>query len=136
MNDIKEHKKFMDWAANQLNIKDMEGWYNVTRTVTYKNNKTVIFQDLTNLGGASLLGKHNYSRIRLLSSVYPEYEWLPWKFQGTTRKYWEDINNQRKFLDWAAKQLNISDLSGWYNVTLNVSHHFSLPVIISRMYKN
>ncbi len=31
--------------------------------------------------------------------------------------HWDDINNQRSFLNNLAKKLNINDLSGWYKIT-------------------
>ena len=32
-------------------------------------------------------------------------------------RYWEDIDNVRTFLDYAAKQLGIRELQDWYQVT-------------------
>ena len=64
--------------------------------------------------------KYNNSPINLLSSVYPEYEWLPWKFEKSPNHFWEDVNNKRKFMDWAGKQLNIKDMSDWYKVSVKV----------------
>jgi hypothetical protein len=52
--------------------------------------------------------------------VYPEYEWLPWKFKICPKNYWEDVNNQRRFMEWSARQLNIKEMSDWYNVSLKV----------------
>ncbi len=33
--------------------------------------------------------------------------------------YWDNINNQRAFLDKLAKKLNITDQRGWYNIKLS-----------------
>jgi hypothetical protein len=52
--------------------------------------------------------------------MYPEKEWLPWKFVSCPLEYWNDVNNQTKFVEWAAKQLKIKEMSDWYNVTLKV----------------
>ena len=35
-----------------------------------------------------------------LNSIYPNYEWIPWKFQKTTKNYWSNIENQRKYFNW------------------------------------
>ena len=56
----------------------------------------------------------------LLTEVYPEYEWLPWKFDRCVTNYWTDIKNVRKFMDWAGKQLNVKEMSDWYNVSFTV----------------
>jgi hypothetical protein len=64
--------------------------------------------------------KYNGSISALLLEVYPEYDWLPWKFAKSPHDFLGDQKNQRKFLDWAAKELNIKDMSDWYNVTYKV----------------
>jgi hypothetical protein len=57
----------------------------------------------------------------LLANFFPDFDWLPWKFSLVPRNYWDDVNNQRKFMDWVAKELNISDMNGWYNITNKVT---------------
>jgi hypothetical protein len=52
----------------------------------------------------------------LLLSVYPEYEWLEWKFYRAPVGFWHNNKNKRKFLDWAGKQLGINEFSDWYNI--------------------
>jgi hypothetical protein len=76
---------------------------------------------LYDIGGADLLAnKCNNSLSLLLSKVYPEYEWLPWKFVKCPQNFWNDVKNQRQFMDWAAKELKVNELSDWYNVSLKV----------------
>jgi hypothetical protein len=60
------------------------------------------------------------SLSNLLSTVYPEQDWLPWKFDERTDNFWQDKKIQRKFVDWAAKQLEIKEMSDWYKVTQKV----------------
>lgn len=52
----------------------------------------------------------------MLSTVYPEHNWLPWKFERANVGLWNDVKNQRKFLDWVSPQLNVKDLGDWYKV--------------------
>ena len=49
----------------------------------------------------------------MLCSLYPEYNWLPWKFEKAPKNIWEDKNVRNKFMKWAAKELNITGLDGW-----------------------
>jgi hypothetical protein len=65
--------------------------------------------------------KYNGSLPHLLVSVYPDYNWLPWKFTRYPRNYWNDIKNQRKFMDWAAKELNVNEMTDWSRVTFEVT---------------
>jgi hypothetical protein len=86
------------------------------------------------------------SPSQLLSGVYSEYEWLPWKFERCPRNFWEDVNNQRRFMEWAGKQLNIKEMSDWYKVTTKdfvavggsglVTHKYnnSLSLLLSKLY--
>lgn len=67
------------------------------------------------MGGSRLLELHNSSLSKLLSVVYPDHEWIPWKFQRILAKGWN--NNAKKFMDYVAKELNISSATDWYKVT-------------------
>jgi hypothetical protein len=70
------------------------------------------------MGGKRLLqSKYNGSPSLLLSTVYPEYDWLPWKFGKCTHNFWDELKNRRKFMDWAAKELEVNEMRGWYKVT-------------------
>jgi uncharacterized radical SAM superfamily Fe-S cluster-containing enzyme len=82
-----------------------------------------------------LLRKYNASPSLLLSSVYSDYNWLPWKFTVCPQHYWDDKKNQRKFMDWAANELKINEMSDWYNASFKVTcyHKIKLSVRISRI---
>jgi hypothetical protein len=55
----------------------------------------------------------------MLSKVYPEYEWLPWKFRNNSN-HWGNIENQRKCMDWIAVQLEIKEFKDWYKIKAEV----------------
>jgi hypothetical protein len=46
-------------------------------------------------------------------------------------KYWNDVNNHKKFVDWAAKQLNIKEMSDWYKVSKEVQMCFFARITVS-----
>jgi hypothetical protein len=64
---------------------------------------------------------YNGSLLQLLSSVYPDYDWLPWKFEERLQNYWENANNQRKFMEIASKKFDIKELSDWYKISRKVT---------------
>ncbi len=64
----------------------------------------------------------------MLSTIYPEHKWLPWKFAAAQPGFWGDKNNQKLFLDWVEKELNIQEKSDWYKVSQKVI--FNLKNII------
>jgi hypothetical protein len=90
-----------------------------------KKMRFSFFQELQSLGGTPMLRKYNNSRQMLFCSVYTEHDWLPWKFERISAGFWENVANQRKYLDWVASQLNIYDFSDWYKVSFKVT----LPII-------
>ena len=61
-----------------------------------------------------------HSLPQVLSRMYPDYEWLPWKFEYCTRNFWLDVKNIRRYLDWAGKEMGVKEMSDWYNVTYDV----------------
>jgi hypothetical protein len=75
-------------------------------------------QDFLKLGGSGLLRKFSFPEI--LISQYPNL--LPWKFK-CPKDFWEKIENQKKFLLWAEKQLKITQLSDWHQFTEQVSNY-------------
>jgi hypothetical protein len=73
------------------------------------------------MGGLDLLKyKYRGSIYDLLSKVYPNYDWLPWKFADRLHNFWDIEKNQTKFMEWATQKLNINKMSDWYQITQNV----------------
>ncbi len=59
-------------------------------------------KDIMKLGGGGLLySVYNNSPSLLVSTVYSEYEWLPWKFTFVPQNFWNDLKNQKLFMNWA-----------------------------------
>ncbi len=63
---------------------------------------------------------YNGSLVHLVCTIYSEYEWLPWRFAHVPEEYWNDLKNQRNFMDWAGKQINYTNKEDWYKVTKEV----------------
>jgi hypothetical protein len=89
-------KTFMDWMGKQLSFKELEDWYQVR------------VEDFNKYGGRGLL-VHYYgdSKIKALTTIYAEHDWIPWKFAQVPVKYWDDKNNRKLFFDWLGKQVGI-----------------------------
>jgi hypothetical protein len=56
----------------------------------------------------------------MLLSIYPEYEWLSWRFTQIPKNFWEKMENQKKFVDWAGKKLGIKEMDDWYKILREV----------------
>ena len=103
------------------------------------------FQEIQAVGGRGVLGQYKSSLYKMLSTVYPEYNWLPWKFSRTMSGFWKVKENQRNFMEWAAKELKLNDIKDWYKVShkeisklggimLLKEYDYSLPMLLSNVF--
>ena len=111
----------MKEAEKALDIKEPSDWYKVSQIVIQSSdNLSNNIKKFKAHFGNSILAQYNSSLQSILQDLYPNYNWLPWKFENCPRNFWKDIQNQRKFLDWVGNQLNIKEMSDWYKVNPNV----------------
>eukprot|EP01122_Echinamoeba_exundans_P006822 TRINITY_DN1987_c0_g1_i2.p1 TRINITY_DN1987_c0_g1~~TRINITY_DN1987_c0_g1_i2.p1 ORF type:complete len:428 (-),score=45.11 TRINITY_DN1987_c0_g1_i2:930-2213(-) len=101
-------RTFLDWVAPQVKVERLEDWYKIQAR-----------DALIPLGGGGLLAHHKYSLLNILRAAYPDHEWLPWKLVKAPRMFWNDIENQKRFLRWLGTQHGIreSNLEGWYSIS-------------------
>ena len=52
--------------------------------------------------------------LYIAKTVFPEREWLPWRFNSVPRNFWRDRKNQFDYLEWLRKKLNILAPNDWY----------------------
>src|SRR5690606_34282021 len=96
-NDIENQRSFMDWFGMKLGIKTYEDWLNISRQELELGGK--IFNTIQTI--------HDNSIDKLLSCVYPQFEWHPWKFKKLRYFLWNKESNIRSYLLWIAEKLNI-----------------------------
>jgi hypothetical protein len=61
--------------------------------------------------------KYGGSLIKMLTTLFPEFEFKIWKFRQAPHGYWKVEKNQRDFMEDISKELNIQVPEGWYNVS-------------------
>jgi hypothetical protein len=82
-------------------------------------------QIATNGGGGLLRLYYSDSPAAFVSAVFPEFQWIPWHFPFVPRGFWEDLNNQRTYLDWVGQQVRYQTWEDWYQVNSDtVVNHF------------
>ena len=64
--------------------------------------------------------KYNNSPSQLLSSVYPELNWLPWRFSKRHLNQSDHVNKEKQFVDSLANTLKIKEFSDWYEISPKV----------------
>lgn len=73
-------------------FKQPEDWYKVHN------------QDFRAFGAHPLLQLYNQSIYKVVSSVYEEHNWVPWRFHKVPNNHWKNPKNQRAYLDWFSTQ--------------------------------
>eukprot|EP01027_Heterolobosea_sp_BB2_P000282 GEZU01000413.1.p1 GENE.GEZU01000413.1~~GEZU01000413.1.p1 ORF type:complete len:468 (+),score=89.89 GEZU01000413.1:405-1808(+) len=68
-------------------------------------------------GGSGLLSLYGGSLMRVLQTVYPEYHWNKFDSDRLPRNFFNDIGNQRLFMDKLGTKLDIKHLDDWYIVS-------------------
>lgn len=120
---MENQRAFLDSIGEKIGVKDgdLTPWY----TVSYKT--------LEDLGYNGLFDRYDKSRLNMLRTVYPEHEWLPWKFKmlplGTER----GPELARRILDYVEVELRFSEPSDWYQVTKTDLRRLAVYNLISEM---
>src|SRR5258708_5515139 len=99
--------RFVNWLYSHLALTDMRNWYNVTAEIIFKN------------GGHGILYHYNSSPSKALQSVYPQHNWMLWRYKRVPLRYWKsDLMKDSKqittMFDWLTGKLAIKCLDDWY----------------------
>jgi hypothetical protein len=129
---VNNQRKFMELARKELNIQTMDDWYKVSIMVTKIEIFKLKMKDWREIDRWGLLSQYEDSLYQLLVAMYPEHDWLPWRFALVPRIFWDDAKNQRKVLEWAGKQLGVKQFSDWYEITVKVRLFSSFKLKINR----
>lgn len=100
---LKNQRIFLDWIAKKrLHINHLDEWCDLP------------FKVLSSAGVSTLLLHYDASPPKMLLSVYPEHNWLLWKFYKLPKDMWQQneyqqfftggsitLKSQRLYLDWA-----------------------------------
>eukprot|EP01127_Copromyxa_protea_P021077 TRINITY_DN7155_c0_g1_i1.p1 TRINITY_DN7155_c0_g1~~TRINITY_DN7155_c0_g1_i1.p1 ORF type:complete len:593 (-),score=123.15 TRINITY_DN7155_c0_g1_i1:168-1946(-) len=87
-------------------IESKEGWYTI-KPVDFLEDEE-----------KDALAEHKGSVYALLCKVYPEYEWIPWKFHRVPQNFWQDQQNHVKYFNHMAIEKNLTSLNDWYKISL------------------
>ena len=102
---IENRKKYINWLGETLGYITMEDWYNINGEILCANY------------GNSLLKRYNGSPSKVVISLFPDYNWLEWKFGMSPLNFWKNKKNQKKYMDWLGKELGYTTMVDWYNIT-------------------
>lgn len=105
---MKNQRATLDKIGAHIGVKgnDLSPWYNLSRA-SYRK-----------LGLAGLLTQ-NYksSQYAMLLKVYPEYDWLPWKFPKLPSNTGRDPKIIEKALKFVEKECKMTKPEDWYQIS-------------------
>jgi hypothetical protein len=105
--NIQNQREYFDWLAKELNIQDPSEWQNVS------------YQTVVAYKGGGVLANYGNSIFKALNAVYPEMNFKSWQFAKAPNSFWEDDANQREYLEYIGKQLNVNIMEDWYKITMS-----------------
>lgn len=112
----------MDSVGAQIGVKDgdLTPWYFVDRPT------------LKRLGCVGLLTQcYGFSPYKMLSTVYPEHEWLPWKFTKIPARLRTDPETTKLALAYLEKTLPIRTPDEWYRVSRSDLDNLGVASVIT-----
>jgi hypothetical protein len=120
--DAAHRRKYILWFESQFNIQSPEQWYKITHDNLKENF------------GAGILTHYNHSMLKLVQEAYPDFHWLPWRFEFS--HFLRKPSNQRIYFDWIAEKLGIEEQSEWYNVSPHVLEHHGARLLLQQYHHN
>ncbi len=108
-NNGNRRREYLDQLGHSVfGITSFEDWYKVES------------RDIQQQSGARgfISTYYNDSLPQALEELYPEYHWNMWKFATVPKRYWKNESNQKEFVRWLTKQLNIHTPEDWKGVSI------------------
>eukprot|EP01114_Cavostelium_apophysatum_P016152 TRINITY_DN4542_c0_g1_i6.p1 TRINITY_DN4542_c0_g1~~TRINITY_DN4542_c0_g1_i6.p1 ORF type:complete len:1067 (+),score=194.96 TRINITY_DN4542_c0_g1_i6:160-3360(+) len=103
-NDVTKQREFLQNLARTLDVKNPDDWASVSLR-TIKAN-----------GGAGLLKLYGGSLRRCLHAVFPNERWD--FLELSPKGHWDNIQNQRIFMENLFKTLKLKNVSDWSSVNV------------------
>jgi len=125
-------RDFFDWfikTTTKTNIQTPEHFFSIKK------------QDfLSSSGGVALLIPYFSNDLRqCIRTLYPEIDWHPLKYFNLPASFWKKEENRKEYIDWLGRNLEVKEMSGWYNVTLSntvLSSYSPTTTIFLKHYDN
>jgi hypothetical protein len=123
-NDIKNHKRYAKWLGDKLGYTNQMDWYNITAKLIQINY------------GHGIIHKYNDSPYLFVKTIFPEYEWKEWLFDVVSNNFWNNINNQLKYVEWLGKELGYKKHEDWYKITQKLIYDNNGGGLLQNKYNN
>jgi hypothetical protein len=129
--DLENQRKYLDYmGTHELGVKKLEDWYSIpaskiialggssAASIDFRRSKSYLTPPPRWIGSRVVRDIYKASMPSVMRSVYPEHPWEIFKFGIVPTGYWDDLSNQREYMDWLGKKLGCDvDMSRWYTVS-------------------
>ena len=105
--NVENQRNFMKDLFVKLNLSSTNDWKNVNKFTIQKN------------GGGEVVKYYKRDIKLLLRSLYPEHDWNFSNVKEKRVNYWNQIENQKQFMDNLFIKLNLKTLEDWKIITKN-----------------
>ena len=102
---LENRVSYLRWLGQQIGFRCPEDWYQV-RQRHFK----------ANCGCGLLANVYRFSVLEAARELYPEYNWLPWRFGGVPQRFWQSKANRHAYMKWLGEQLGFQNQADWYRV--------------------
>jgi hypothetical protein len=123
-------QQYFQWITQELGINTLDEWYEIeAHEIRARGGTHRLFFPLyffccqaplvqaVVCAGYTLLQKYKHSLPRALMATYPYHKWQMWRFKAVPARWWDNMTNQREYMDWVKQELNIADMGKWHAVT-------------------
>jgi hypothetical protein len=119
------HRKYFDWIAEKFQVNFLEDWYVISREMIGASKGLQLLENF-----------YDNSLFIALETVYPQTNWLPWKFQAEEcRKAMNRRTFRRSYLDWIEDVMEMKDATKWYEIKRrNLMDHPNFVEMLDRYY--
>jgi hypothetical protein len=114
---LDERIQLVKWLANQMNVKECDDWYRVSRTQLSEK--------------ISLYMLDKYSLKQLLIEAYPNHHWDIHKLQPIHERV---IENSKDFFDYLMQQLGYNHLQDFYSLSHRNILQDGYKMVLSKIY--
>lgn len=98
-NKYENQKRYTEWLGKELGYTCPEDWYQITCQLIHDNYGS------------------GRSPINFVKAMFPDYEFLEWKFKNVQLGFWKDYKNRKQYICWLSKYLGYKSSEDWYQIT-------------------
>lgn len=114
--NIRNQRKFLDWLLDSHNCEDQTGVWKICCEIEFDTCQKfykIGVRTVKEAGGRRMVQMYNSSWRRMLETLYPEYEWLPWLFLRVDSHYWSSTQHVEEYIQWISNKFQITDVAQW-----------------------